>query len=264
MTGELLDQHYLGLPKLSHIPEGLVSHIAQSSEQLCPKCSTLDFTNYFSTEASPGGDLKNYTAHLLGAYDEILRKFFNCGFCQFVIDALACKVKGLDHAGSLLGGNNGPPNVFLTRALAGSYYNRQVRPVNESDSRNCCIGMTDISPDVGGKSLHAGGHDKDAVENQEWLGYWMPWAGRCQLLGSIHWCYLPSRGTRETARQRLRPATSERCTSSRQNPVYHGRLVGNLFFFCCLCLEWSFIQIVIHTQLLRAHYEAWYPRPILK
>lgn len=93
---------YLGYPRFSYIPDGLIAHIAPAPEQLCSKCSTLHFANYSTTntfvgealpeQPSPVNDIGETTHKTyLGTYQELTPKALAYGFCQLVIGVLVHK-----------------------------------------------------------------------------------------------------------------------------------------------------------------------------
>ncbi|KAL8914137.1 MAG: hypothetical protein Q9172_007147 [Xanthocarpia lactea] len=128
-NGEPNDPTYLGFPRFSYVPEGLISHIASSPGQLCSICSALAIASYFTTGGvTSGRDQSHKTLSrddvdgiihdgCLGTYDEVSRRALTCDFCQLVIKALAnttpTELQRRSQNGS---------KVFLDSVLAGSYF----------------------------------------------------------------------------------------------------------------------------------------------
>ncbi|KAL8850813.1 MAG: hypothetical protein Q9221_004227 [Calogaya cf. arnoldii] len=131
MVESMPDDPYLGCPKFSYVPEGLVAHIAPAPGQLCSKCNTIDFTSYFNTGLDseralqpvvlPDNEVDD-TSHntCLGTYDEVSRRALGCEFCQLVIKALAATTAKLHRRGTL---QHGAP-VYLDSVMSGTYYDR--------------------------------------------------------------------------------------------------------------------------------------------
>ncbi|KAL8849140.1 MAG: hypothetical protein Q9221_005863 [Calogaya cf. arnoldii] len=110
------NDRYLGSPKFSYYPEGLVSQIATSPGNLCAKCSLLDFPTYFSPDALNKGHLSYDDEHLLGTFKDILAETDNCDFCQLVVDALKNGI-------ALLGADDSQDvKIYLEKGWSGSYY----------------------------------------------------------------------------------------------------------------------------------------------
>ena len=126
---KLNDPTYLGFPRFSSVPEGLISHIASWPGQLCSICDTLDIASYYTTggptlgrnlsHKTLLGDDVDGTIHdsCLGTYGEVSRRALACDFCQLVIKALANTT-----ATELQRRSQNGPKVFLDSVLAGSYF----------------------------------------------------------------------------------------------------------------------------------------------
>lgn len=126
---ELNDSTYLGFPRFSSVPEGLISHIASWPGQLCSICDALDIASYYTTggptlgrnlsHKTLSGDDVDGTIHdsCLGTYGEVSRRALACDFCQLVIKALANTT-----ATELQRRSQNVSKVFLDSVLAGSYF----------------------------------------------------------------------------------------------------------------------------------------------
>lgn len=190
MTDTGQDNHHLGYPKYSYVPEGLVSHIAPSPGELCSKCSTLDYPSYFTTNLSSKPDLIFDDEYLLGTYDEISRKASSCEFCQLVIEALINGTASLDRDAllSLLDGQS--VNVFLANAWSGSYYLRRDKApdgTNMEPLERVNVGCMMVYTDANLTNV--------ASRKQQHSGFIRLLANDAHLLG--------------------------------QEPMYHGRVIGN-------------------------------------
>ncbi|KAL8696119.1 MAG: hypothetical protein Q9201_007816 [Fulgogasparrea decipioides] len=119
----MLEGQYLGFAKFSYVPEGIVSHMAPTPGQLCPRCSALDFPSYFAAQTSQQVENLIYDEkHAFGIYDEILCKALTCEFCQIVVEALANGAKGMEQMDPRFTVNRQSIKVYLNRSLAGIYH----------------------------------------------------------------------------------------------------------------------------------------------
>ncbi|KAL8883318.1 MAG: hypothetical protein Q9192_007256, partial [Flavoplaca navasiana] len=120
---------YLGYPRFSYIPDGLIAHIAPAPEQLCSKCSTLHFAHNFTTDSGVGEALPEQpslvndvddTIHktYLGAYEDLTLKALACGFCQLVIGALVRENTGLQQQAE----PRDETSIYLDSVFVGSYF----------------------------------------------------------------------------------------------------------------------------------------------
>ena len=180
----------LEFPNYSYVPEGLVSHTAVSPGELCAKCSTLDYPKYFTTPPSSTPDPVFDDQHLLGTFDDILRKASSCEFCQLVIESLKNGSTGLDRDVLLSLWEGESVKVFLTNAWSGSYYRRggkttesTVEEVSERVDVGCMMVYTDFT--IPGAT----------TKDQPGKGFIRLLANDAHLLG--------------------------------QKPIYHGRIIGN-------------------------------------
>lgn len=125
------NERYLGSPKFSYVPEGLIAHIAPSPGSLCSVCITLDYANHFTAKASSTAKLHYDDNHLLGTDEDISRKAINCDFCLLVIEALKNGTTVLDLEASLSSADGHAVSIYLDNAWSGSYYLRRDQASDE-------------------------------------------------------------------------------------------------------------------------------------
>ncbi|KAL8709262.1 MAG: hypothetical protein Q9220_006005 [cf. Caloplaca sp. 1 TL-2023] len=216
MANNAPDYRYFGYSKFSSVPDGLISHIAPSPGPLCPRCSQLDYPGFFASESQPAEEqeLLQDADHLLGAYDEISRKAFNCEFCQLVIEALVNSTHGLIEKETIWTSKLQHANVYLNRSSAGSYYYGAPLPVDET------------VPD--GDKVSGSPHAETRIERNQVDGNQGD-DGKINVGCIIVYTdidYPPDVHVRRQDRGYIRLLANDAHLLG-QEPMYHGRVVGN-------------------------------------